>query len=232
MLNVTDLTASYGPVPVIRGVTFSIAKGEVVALIGRNGVGKTTLLRSLMAMLPVRQGQIELDGEAVDTLRTHQIARRGMMLVPQGRGILSRLTVGENIAAGMRAAGDRQPLPLAEALAPFPALRERINNPGGALSGGQQQQLALARAMVSRPSMLLLDEPSEGVQPNIVHEIGELIGRLASETGVSVLLVEQNIELALQAAHRCLVMEKGQIVHQGPVDELRDDAVLKRYLAL
>ena len=155
-----------------------------------------------------------------------------MALVPQGRGILGKLTVAENIAAGMRASGRRAPLSVHEAIAPFPFLRERLGDRAGALSGGQQQQLALARAIVCRPKVLLLDEPSEGVQPNIVAEMGRLIRQLSEQTGLAVLLVEQNIELALATAQRCLVMEKGRIVHEGPAEEFRNDAVLKRYLAL
>lgn len=232
MLAVRDLSAFYGSVPVLTGVTFALAGGEVLALLGRNGVGKTTLLRTLMALVPARAGEVTLDGAPLGRLPTHEIARRGMALVPQGRGIFAKLTVGENILAGAQAAGGREPLPVTEALAAFPALAERLGERAGALSGGQQQQLALARAMVGRPKVLLLDEPSEGVQPNIVAGIGELIGSLSRQAGVAVLLVEQNIELALQAASRCLVMEKGRIVHEGPAEEFRNDAVLKRYLAL
>jgi branched-chain amino acid transport system ATP-binding protein len=232
MLSAQNLVASYGAVPVLENVSFSLARGEVLALLGRNGVGKTTLMRSLMGLIPSRRGKIELDGLEIGRAPAHAIARLGMALVPQGRGILGKLTVEENIAAGLRACGPRPPLSVAEAIAPFPVLKERLGDRAGSLSGGQQQQLALARAIVCRPKVLLLDEPSEGVQPNIVAEIGRLIRHLTQHTGLAVLLVEQNIELALATAQRCLVMEKGRIVHQGPAEELRDDAILKRYLAL
>lgn len=232
MLSVRDISASYGTVPVLNGISLSIEAGEVLALLGRNGVGKTTLLRTLMGLVPVRGGEVTLDGSRLGRLPTYAIARRGMALVPQGRGIFAKLTVAENITAGAQAAGSRPPLPAEQALAAFPALKERLDERAGALSGGQQQQLALARAMVGRPKVLLLDEPSEGVQPNIVASIGELIGGLSREAGVAVLLVEQNIELALKVARRCLVMEKGRIVHEGPAEEFRNDAILKRYLAL
>lgn len=232
MLAAENLVASYGAVPVLENVSFSLARGEVLALLGRNGVGKTTLMRALMGLIPSRRGKIELDGAPIGRAPAHAIARLGMALVPQGRGILGKLTVAENIAAGMRACGPRQPLSVGEAIAPFSFLKERLGDRAGSLSGGQQQQLALARAIVCRPKVLLLDEPSEGVQPNIVAEIGRLIRQLSEQTGLAVLLVEQNIELALATAHRCLVMEKGRIVHEGPAEEFRNDAILKRYLAL
>jgi branched-chain amino acid transport system ATP-binding protein len=232
MLSVEKLNAAYGAVPVLEGVSFSVTSGEVVALLGRNGVGKTSLLRALMGLIPSRSGKVNLDGTSIERAEAHVIARLGIALVPQGRGILGKLSVADNIRAGMRAAGSRGALSLGEAIAPFPALSEKLGYPAGTLSGGQQQQLALARAMACRPKVMLLDEPSEGVQPNIVAEIGRLIRRLGQETRLAVLLVEQNIQLALATADRCLVMEKGRIVHAGPAEEFRNDAVLKRYLAL
>jgi branched-chain amino acid transport system ATP-binding protein len=232
MLRVTNLTASYGSVPVLNDISFSLAQGEVLAVLGRNGVGKTTLLRTLMGLLRTGRGLIELDGSDIGRIPTHQIVRRGMTLVPQGRGILGKLTVLDNLVIGMNAAGPRSPMTPDEALRPFPMLAGRLNELASTLSGGQQQQLALARALAGRPSVVLLDEPSEGVQPNIVAQIGELIRTISETSGTSVVLVEQNIELALHAASRCLVMEKGRIVHEGPAEEFRNDAVLKRYLAI
>jgi branched-chain amino acid transport system ATP-binding protein len=232
MLAVDNLNASYGSVPVLVDVSLTLAAGEVVALLGRNGVGKTTLLRTLMGLVGSRSGGVKLDGVSIDRAPTHRIAQLGMALVPQGRGILSKLSVAENIAAGARAAGGRAAMSLDEALNSFPALKGRLQDRAGSLSGGQQQQLALARALIARPKVVLLDEPSEGVQPNIVAEIGELVRQLACRSGMAVLLVEQNIELALNTASRCLVMEKGRLVHAGPAEEFRNDAVLKRYLAL
>jgi urea ABC transporter ATP-binding protein UrtE len=232
MLAVSNLTAAYGSVPVLNGVSLSLAKGEVLALLGRNGVGKTTLLRTLTGLLPPLAGQVELDGVAIAGLPTHAISRMGVALVPQGRGIFAKLSVRENLVAGGRAAKGRGAVPLDEILARFPALRDRLAQAGGTLSGGEQQQLAIARALSARPNVVLLDEPSEGIQPNVVHDIGELIGRLVRETGLAVLLVEQNIDFALHTASRCAVMEKGRIVHEGGPEELRSDAVLKRYLAI
>ena len=218
--------------PVLNGVSLSLAKGEVLALLGRNGVGKTTLLRTLTGLLPPLSGQVELDGVAIAGLPTHAISRMGVALVPQGRGIFAKLSVRENLVAGGRAAKGRGAVPLDEILARFPALRDRLGQAGGTLSGGEQQQLAIARALSARPNVVLLDEPSEGIQPNVVHAIAELIGTLVRETGLAVLLVEQNIDFALNTASRCAVMEKGRIVHEGGPEELRSDAVLKRYLAI
>jgi urea ABC transporter ATP-binding protein UrtE len=232
VLSVSDLTAAYGPVPVLNGVSLSLAKGEVLALLGRNGVGKTTLLRTLTGLLPPLGGDVRLDGASIAGLPTHAISRMGVALVPQGRCIFPRLSVRENIVAGGRAAKGRSAVPLDEVLARFPVLRGRLNQAGGTLSGGEQQQLAIARALSARPHVMLLDEPSEGIQPNVVHDIGELIGKLVRETGLAVLLVEQNIDFALHIAGRCLVMEKGCIVHEGAPTEFRSDAVLKRYLAI
>jgi urea ABC transporter ATP-binding protein UrtE len=232
MLAINDLTAAYGTVPVLNGVSLNVAQGEVLALLGRNGVGKTTLLRTVTGLLPTLAGSVSLNGKPLSGLSTHTISRLGVALVPQGRGILAKLSVRENLMVGGRAAAKRDPVPMAEIVARFPILADRLEQPGGTLSGGQQQQLAIARALSARPVVMLLDEPTEGIQPNVVHDLGDLIRMLTRETGLSVLLVEQNIDFALRTASRCVVMEKGRIVHEGSPDELRSDAVLKRYLAI
>jgi urea ABC transporter ATP-binding protein UrtE len=232
MLAIGNLTAAYGTVPVLNGVSLQLAKGEVLALLGRNGVGKTTLLRTVTGLLPALGGTVTLNGATIAGLSTHAISRLGVAMVPQGRGILAKLSVRENLVVGGRAAAGREPVPVAEIVARFPILADRLDQPGGTLSGGQQQQLAIARALSARPTVMLLDEPTEGIQPNVVHDLGELIRTLTRETGLSVLLVEQNIDFALHTASRCAVMEKGRIVHEGSPDELRSDAVLKRYLAI
>ena len=232
MLAVDNLVASYNAGPVLQGVSLSVQPGEVVALLGRNGVGKSTLLRTLVGLVPSWSGSIRIDDAPIARTATHDIARMGVALVPQGRGIIGKLTVADNLRAAMRAAGTRPALSIEQAIEPFPALRAKLSELAGTLSGGQQQQLAIARAMVGRPKVLLLDEPSEGVQPNIVQQIGQLVRKLADESGIAVLIVEQNLELALATANRCIVMEKGRIVHSGPPDEFRNEAVLRRYLAL
>jgi urea transport system ATP-binding protein len=230
LLEIADLHAAYGPVPVLAGVDLRVARGEVLALLGRNGVGKTTLMRSIIGLLRPSRGSARLEGDVLTGLHPHQIARRGIAYVPQGRGIFAKLTVRENLLIGTRAAARAQ-IP-EEVLEHFPILRERIGQPGGTLSGGQQQMLAIARALCSRPKLLLLDEPSEGVQPNIVQEIGMLIRDIVERSGIAILLVEQNLDLALQTAHRCAFMEKGRIVHQGAPQELEDENVLRRHLAI
>ena len=230
MLEIADLHAAYGPVPVLAGVDLKVARGEVLALLGRNGVGKTTLMRSIIGLLRPSRGSARLEGDVLTGLHPHQIARRGLAYVPQGRGIFAKLTVHENLLIGTRAAGGAE-VP-GEVFEHFPILKERIGQAGGTLSGGQQQMLAIARALCGRPKLLLLDEPSEGVQPNIVQEIGKLIRDIVERSGIAILLVEQNLDLALQTAHRCAFMEKGRIVHEGAPQELEDETVLRRYLAI
>jgi urea ABC transporter ATP-binding protein UrtE len=232
MLAITDVTAAYDKVHVLNGLNLQLAPGEVLALLGRNGVGKTTLLRTIMGLLPASRGSITLDSTRLDGAPSHKIARLGVVLVPQGRGILSKLSVRENLVVGERAAAARGPMPREEILARFPALKDRMNQLGGTLSGGQQQQLAIARALSARPRVMLLDEPTEGIQPNVVQDLAETILTLIRESELSVLLVEQNIDFALQIAKRCMVMEKGRIVHESEPAALRNDAVLKRYLAI
>ena len=212
------------------GVDLKVSSGEVLALLGRNGVGKTTLMRSIIGLLRPSRGSARLEGDVLTGLHPHQIARRGIAYVPQGRGIFAKLTVRENLLIGTRAAARAQ-IP-EEVFEHFPILRERIGQPGGTLSGGQQQMLAIARALCSRPKLLLLDEPSEGVQPNIVQEIGMLIRDIVERSGIAILLVEQNLDLALQTAHRCAFMEKGRIVHEGAPKELEDETILRRHLAI
>lgn len=232
MLKVSNLHAAYSTVPVLTGVDLDLGKGEVLALLGRNGVGKTTLMKTLIGLLRPTEGRIELDGSALEGLAPHRIARLGMAYVPQGRRIFAKLTVRENLLVGTRAQHDGTGCIPDEVFAYFPILQERMNQAGGTLSGGEQQMLAIARALCGRPAVLLLDEPSEGIQPTIVEELGRIIGRISASSGTSVLLVEQNIDLALETSRRCLVMEKGRIVHEGTPEDLRDEVVLSRFLAI
>lgn len=223
MLKATDIRASYGAVPVLHGISLQVRAGEIVAVLGRNGVGKTTLLRTLIGDLPLQSGSIRFDGTDVSREAPNRRARRGMAYVPQGRGIFPRLSVRENLLTGMRAR--RTPVPdiPRDVLERFPILIEKYAQRGGALSGGQQQQLALARALCGEPKLLLLDEPSEGIQPSIVGKIGELLKAVSSELGIAVLVVEQNIDLARQVADRAIVIEKGLIGAELSGEELMDD---------
>jgi urea ABC transporter ATP-binding protein UrtE len=232
MLRATDVYASYGAVPVLTGVRLALAAGEILVLFGRNGVGKTTLMRTLVGLLKPSAGRIELDGADITRLPPNQIARKGIAYVPQGRGIFPKLTVWENLLVGTRARSDRRENISKEIFERFPVLKERRNQFGGTLSGGEQQMLAIARALCGAPRLLLLDEPSEGIQPNIVHKIGEFLKEIVRSTHIAILLVEQNLDLGLGMASRCAVMEKGTIVHEGSPEEFHDEALLRRYLAI
>jgi branched-chain amino acid transport system ATP-binding protein len=228
MLDVQGIHSYYGDSHVLHGVSLRVAAGEAVALLGRNGAGKTTLIRSIMGFNPPREGRILLDGEPIEGWPAHRIARRGLALVPQGRRIFAPLTVRENLLLGARADG----WTLERVLDLFPRLRERSGQAGGTLSGGEQQMLALGRALLTNGRVLLLDEPSEGLAPLIVREIGRILARLKEER-LSILLVEQNYHLALRIADRVYVMSKGQIVYEGSPAALgADEEVKRRYLGV
>jgi branched-chain amino acid transport system ATP-binding protein len=223
LLDVADIHTYYGESHVLHGVSLDVRAGEVVALLGRNGAGKTTLIRSVVGFTPPRAGAVRLEGRPIHRRPAHAIARLGVGLVPQGRRIFAPLTVEENLALGARGGAwtrDR-------VLDLFPRLRERAAQGGGTLSGGEQQMLAIGRALMTNPRVLLLDEPSEGLAPLIVREIGRTLVRLKAE-GLSILLVEQNVPLALRVADRAYVMNKGQIVYHGPAAALAADEDVKR----
>lgn len=232
MFQAINLQAGYGSVPVLHDVNFSVNRGETLVLLGRNGVGKTTLLRTLMGLLRPTSGQVLLNGSNVASHEPHNLARAGMAYVPQGRGIFPKLTVEENLLVGLRARRDGKTTIPSEILDMFPILRERFSQLGGTFSGGQQQMLAIARALCGGPDVLLLDEPSEGIQPSIVQQIGDLIVRFNEELGLTVLLVEQNLELARRAGSRCLVMARGRISGALDKEDLNDESRVFEALAL
>ncbi|HEV3424553.1 MAG TPA: ABC transporter ATP-binding protein [Paraburkholderia sp.] len=216
MLHIENLSAGYGNAPVLHQVALDIAPNEIVGVLGCNGAGKSTLVKAIMGLLPHVAGDIRFLDEPVIGLRTHEIARRGIGLVPQGRWIFPKLTVRENLMMGTRAAGGGE-IP-GTVFDYFPVLKARLKQEGGTLSGGEQQVLAIARALCGRPKLLLLDEPSDGLQPNLVDLIGEVIPSLCRESQLAVLLVEQNLDLVLRSVRRCVVLENGRVVHAGPVD--------------
>jgi urea transport system ATP-binding protein len=217
LLTVEDVTASYGESAVLRGVDLTAHHGAVTTVMGRNGVGKSTLLRTIMGLVKVREGAIRMGALPLTNLSPHRIARAGIGYVPQGREILPRLTVQENLHLGLEAAPDHKAkMPEDELFALFPILKEFRRRPGGNLSGGQQQQLAIARALISGPSLLLLDEPTEGIQPSIAIEIGDIIKRLAKEKGIAVLLVEQKIDFARHVTDHFYCMDRGRMTREGP----------------
>lgn len=230
MLSIQGLSVGYNSLPVVRGVSFDVAKGEIVALIGRNGVGKSTLVKSLMGLLPPAAGIITFEGSPVLRLSTEERVQLGFGYVPQGRDIFAQLSVEENLRLGKRVGSG--PFDIERALRRFPFLRECLGRSGAALSGGQQQMLAIGRILTGNPTLIILDEPSDGIQPNIVEAIGALLSELNQEIGLTTLLVEQNVDLIISCAHRCLVMEKGAIVAELQPDALEDPDVAARYLAI
>jgi urea transport system ATP-binding protein len=230
MLTTRGLNQFYGGSHTLRGIDLEVPAGACTAVLGRNGVGKTTLLRCLMGELPVRSGSVLLDGQDVTRLPVWERVRRGVGYVPQGREIFSRLTVAENLAVGEAASGRKEVAPRQELEELFPILRTMQRRRGGDLSGGQQQQLAIARALVSRPRVLLLDEPTEGIQPSTIKEIGRVLRKLL-ERQMTVVLVEQYLDFALELAEHCVVLSRGEIVMRGRVKEL-DPAEVRRHLSV
>ncbi|MFQ5784803.1 MAG: ABC transporter ATP-binding protein [Alphaproteobacteria bacterium] len=233
MLTVSELHAGYGESEVLHGVDLDVPAGGIRALMGRNGMGKTTLLRTLMGLLPARRGAVRFKDADITRLATHEIARLGLAYVPQGREVFAGFTVAENLRLsllghrrGPRAVPD-------EIFDWFPILAERRDQMADTLSGGQQQMLAIGRALATAPEMLLLDEPTEGIQPSIVHEIGVTLGRIAADTGLTVLVVEQNIDLVLTVARDIAFMDNGVIVEVASAAAMtRDDPVIARHLSL
>jgi len=224
MLELTDVDAFYGNSRALQGVNLTVGNGEFLSVLGRNGVGKTTLMRSILGLMDRVTGHLSLDGTDISPLRTDQRARAGIAYVPQGRGILPRFTVRENLTLGTFAARSANGIE-DWVLELFPVLKDFFNRYGGNLSGGQQQQLAIARALLSQPKVILLDEPTEGIQPNIVEQIEDVIVRLNRERGITVVLVEQNVTFARRASHRFALLEKGRVVAKGAIGELTDDLI-------
>ncbi len=228
MLDVEAIHTYYGDSHVLHGVSLRVAPGEAVALLGRNGAGKTTAIRSIVGFTPPRAGRVVFEGRAIERWPSYRIARSGLALVPQGRRIFAPLSVRENLLLGARAEG----WTLERVFALFPRLREREQQSGGTLSGGEQQMLAIGRALLTNSRLILLDEPSEGLAPLIVREIGRILLALKAER-LSLLLVEQNYHLALRVADRVYVMNKGQIVYEGtPAGLEADEEVKRRYLGV
>ena len=226
MLEVRDIHTSYGDSYILQGVSLTVGDGQVVAVLGRNGVGKTTLMRSIVGFTPPYRGQIVLDGQDITRLGTHEIVRRGIGLVPQGRRVFPSLDVAEHLAIGERPGRDGSRWGIAKILELFPRLRERLHQGASKLSGGEQQMLACGRALVGNPRILLMDEPSEGLAPLLVRELRRILAELKAG-GTSILLVEQNLAFALRIADHVYLMSKGRIVHEARPDDLRRDEVAK-----
>ncbi|GAA2624421.1 urea ABC transporter ATP-binding subunit UrtE [Dactylosporangium fulvum] len=225
MLTVESIDVAYGRAQVLFGLSLTVAPGSLTCVMGRNGVGKTTLLKAVMGVLPVRSGRVEFDGHDITRLKTYERVRLGLGYAPQGHDTFPQLTVWENLQVVLEASPKATKESVDEALDVFPALRGLLRNKAGFLSGGQQQQLSMARTLVTRPSMLLLDEPTEGIQPSVILEIEEAIERLHRETGVAVLLVEQYLDLALRLADNFVIMDAGEVVRSGGREDLQDPSV-------
>jgi urea transport system ATP-binding protein len=227
MLNVSDLNQAYGGSHILRDLGFEAKLGEVTVVLGRNGVGKTTLLKSLMGVVPLRTGHITLDGKDITQATPYERVRAGIGYVPQGREIFGRLTVEDNLRMGLASRPGGTPIP-AELFELFPVLRQMIQRRGGDLSGGQQQQLAIARALAAGPKLLLLDEPTEGIQPSIIKDIGRVIRMLADRKTMAIVLVEQYYDFAAELADQFLVMERGEIVARGRGADMEAQGVRAR----
>jgi branched-chain amino acid transport system ATP-binding protein len=231
MLTVEDIHTYYGESYVLQGISLSVERGKVASVLGRNGVGKTTLIRSIIGFTPPRRGQVMFAGNDVSRWPSYRISQAGIGIVPQGRRIFPSLSVKENLEIAARGGVDGT-WTIDTTLQLFPVLHERFRNSAGTLSGGEQQMLAVARALVSNPRLILMDEPTEGLSPQVVEELKQLIMRLR-ESGIAILLVEQNIEFALQTADTVSVMDKGKIVYHGlPAALAADEGVQKTYLGL
>ena len=232
MLTVTDLNVYYGMIHAIKGVSFEVNEGEVIALIGANGAGKTTILHTISGLLAPKTGSIQFEGQELTKIPAHRIVSLGMAQVPEGRRVFSQMTVLQNLKMGAFTRTDKTELEqsLEMVFKRFPRLAERRSQPAGTLSGGEQQMLAMGRALMSHPKIILMDEPSMGLSPILVNEIFDII-RSVNETGTTVLLVEQNAKKALTIADRAYVLETGRIVMSGEADRLmNDDSIKKAYL--
>ncbi len=232
MLKLVDLHTYYGQSYVLRGVSLRISQGSVVALLGRNGMGKTTTIRSIIGLTPARRGKVLFEGKDITGLPPERIAKLGIGLVPQGRYIFPSLTVKENLTMSARGTGRGDAWSLNEVYALFPILRERSNCRGTLLSGGEQQMLAIGRALMTNPHLLLMDEPSEGLAPLLVKEVGKVIFQLKTR-GFSILLVEQNLPMALKAAEYVYILSNGEIVYESTSDQLRFNREVKaKYIGI
>lgn len=231
MLKIDDVSVSYGKSQVVYNVSFQIEDQEKLVILGRNGVGKTTLLKSIIGLLGTTTGSIYLDDQDVTKMRPYERSRAGIAYVPQGREIIPQLTVKENLELGALAHPVDYEKKSEEIFEYFPVLPMHLNRKGGVLSGGQQQQLAIARALMSDPKILILDEPTEGIQPNIVSEIANILTRYHEEKKVPIIVVEQNLHFARKLGDRFLIIQKGAVVSQGGIGELTDE-VSRKYLSV
>ena len=231
MLSVQNLSFSYGMVQALREVSMTMAPARMTCVMGRNGVGKTTLMKTIMGLLKQASGTVAIGGQDVSHLPPNRRARGGLALVPQGRQIFPKLTVEENLRVGLEARPDRARSIPPDVYDLFPVLKTMARRMGGDLSGGQQQQLAIARALVGQPKVLLLDEPTEGIQPNVIQQIGAVLRKLVDERGMTVVLVEQYLDFVREFGQYFYIMDRGRVVHEGETEHLTPD-VVNRHLSV
>lgn len=231
-LVVQDVTAGYGNITVLRHLSLTVADGAILGVLGRNGMGKTTLIRCLAGLIVPQTGTITLDGEDITRLPPHQRARRGITTVVQGRGIFPRLTVMENLEMGRVASGRRKRNRLDEVLGYFPRLKERLTQFAGTMSGGEQQMLVIGRGLMTDPKVILLDEPSDGIMPTLVQQIGVTLREINRLENTTIVIVEQNVPMIFSMAQYCIVLEKGRLVAEGTCDDVSQSDVLVEYLAI
>ena len=231
MLKVENLSFSYGEVQALRGVDIEVPKEQIVCVMGRNGVGKTTLMKNIIGLLKPSSGSIKMEGVELLGVPTHNRIRAGLAYVPQGRMIFPKLTVEENLKVGLSARSDKQTQISEEIYELFPIFKEMAKRMGGDLSGGQQQQLAIGRALVTDPKVLILDEPTEGIQPNIIQQIGAILEQLVEEKQMTVLIVEQYLDFVREHCQRFYIMNRGEIVAGGETEDLNQD-LIKQYLSI
>lgn len=232
MLNVQGLRTGYGRIPILNGVSFAVNEGEFIGILGHNGMGKTTLLKALMGFLPATGGHVRLDRDDVTTAKPYRRARLGLGYVPQGREIFPGLTVHDNLRMGCtKQAGSEQDT-IADVLEEFPRLKPLLDRPGGALSGGEQQLLAIARCLCGKPRLVLLDEPTEGIQPSIIDEIVEILQQLRDKSGLTMILVEQNLDFIAALSNRILIIQKGAITREVQPSDLGDASLVGEFIGI
>jgi branched-chain amino acid transport system ATP-binding protein len=231
-MRVESLTAGYGSIIILRDISLQIHHGQILGVLGRNGMGKTTLIRCLSGLIPLTTGSIFLDGEDISRLPPHKRSRSGITTVVQGRGVFPDLTVRENLKMGRIASGAKKRNRIDEVVGYFPVLSDRFNQKAGTLSGGEQQMLAIGRGLMTDPKLMLLDEPSEGIMPKLVRQISGILVEINRNERMSIIIVEQNVPMIFSMTDRCILIEKGQVVVEGNREELSRSKVMKQYLAI
>ena len=232
MLSITDLHANYGRIPILNGISFDVAPGEVVGILGHNGMGKTTLMRALVGLIPATAGRVLFEGDDVTREPPHRRVRRGLGYVPQGREIFPRLSVLDNLKMGALAAGGSDDSVVAAILEDFPRLQPLLDREGGALSGGEQQILAIARCLCTNPKLILLDEPTEGIQPSIIEQILEILAQLKRTRDLTIVLVEQNLEFVAELSNRVLIIQKGAILKALDPTQLSEAEIVDEFVGM